>query len=457
MKQEHFVFTMSNIRDLLTIVFKHKRKIVATFLIVAVAATLWGFSRPLKYEAKSVLLIKYGREFVSRSDAGAERVPLSFETVISSEIKILTSKEVITQVISSIGLEKIYPGIARSGSSKIPPIELAVQQYLRDFSVRTIPSSSLIGLSFRHKDPEIAAKALKLQLDYFKEKHLQVFSGSSTAFLEQQLTEYGGKLRAAEQNFSSFKQRNRVFSLEEQRSMILQQKAQVDAALTGVQNEIRQLEQRIAFIKGPRWNADMPPEVRTQMLALQQREQELLEKYTENSRQVQNIRAELQRFQVIAQRQIEDQKKVESSRLENDLNTLRVRADGLRRQLGQLEGEVRTIDLQGREMQELRREITSYENNYQTYARRLEEARISDDMDRNKIANINVVEEPNASMIPDTKLRKKEIAVMGLLGGLIAGLVLAFMIEILSPRMSTPLIAEKRLGLPVMVAIPRKT
>ncbi len=37
-----------------------------------------------------------------------------------------------------------------------------------------------------------------------------------------------------------------------------------------------------------------PPEMRTQLAALQQRERELLEKYNESSRTIQNLRQEIQ-------------------------------------------------------------------------------------------------------------------------------------------------------------------
>jgi hypothetical protein len=45
----------------------------------------------------------------------------------------------------------------------------------------------------------------------------------------------------------------------------------------------------------------------------------------------------------------------------------------------------------------------------------------------------------------------------GLIGGGFAGLALAFLLEFLSPGMTTPFSAERRLSLPVMVAIPRRT
>jgi len=54
------------------------------------------------------------------------------------------------------------------------------------------------------------------------------------------------------------------------------------------------------------------------------------------------------------------------------------------------------------------------------------------------------------------KLGKKEIVGVGFFGGIGAGILLAFLLEFLSPCMTTPSNVEKRLRLPVLVSIPLK-
>jgi uncharacterized protein involved in exopolysaccharide biosynthesis len=52
------MFDLGNIRDLLAIVFKHKYKIIITFLVIFAGVTIFAFLIPRAYEAKSVLLVK---------------------------------------------------------------------------------------------------------------------------------------------------------------------------------------------------------------------------------------------------------------------------------------------------------------------------------------------------------------------------------------------------------------
>ena len=74
------------------------------------------------------------------------------------------------------------------------------------------------------------------------------------------------------------------------------------------------------------------------------------------------------------------------------------------RQISQLNGQLYSLDLKVRDSQEIKREIASQESNYQTYLRKLEEARISDDMDRQKMVALKVIEE---AKISKAKTRQK--------------------------------------------------
>ena len=81
------MFDLGNIRDLLAIIFKHKYKIIITFLVIFAGVTIFAFLIPRAYEAKSVLLVKFGREFMSRPEVGAGGPGFSIppETIMRGE------------------------------------------------------------------------------------------------------------------------------------------------------------------------------------------------------------------------------------------------------------------------------------------------------------------------------------------------------------------------------------
>jgi uncharacterized protein involved in exopolysaccharide biosynthesis len=135
-----------------------------------------------------------------------------------------------------------------------------------------------------------------------------------------------------------------------------------------------------------------------------------------------------------------------------ELSSQVAKAAALTRQLGNLENEIRSFDLLGNEFQTLKREVASNEKNYRTYLERLEEARISEDMDRKKMANISVIQ-PAAVPAKPVKPKKGLNILLGMILGAVSGLGFAFFSEYTSESFSTPGIAEKQLALPVLTTI----
>ena len=93
------------------------------------------------------------------------------------------------------------------------------------------------------------------------------------------------------------------------------------------------------------------------------------------------------------------------AKAEGELNVARAKAESLKRQLAQIDGNIAFLEKRSVELQDLSREVAQEEQNYQTYARKLEESLISDDMDRRKMVAISVIEKAVVPMAPKrTKL-----------------------------------------------------
>jgi uncharacterized protein involved in exopolysaccharide biosynthesis len=91
--------------------------------------------------------------------------------------------------------------------------------------------------------------------------------------------------------------------------------------------------------------------------------------------------------------------------------------------------------------------------NYDLYLQKLEESRVSDAMDSEKISNVNVVEPatpPHKPVSPKVALNLLLSVVFGLFGGL----ALAFLLEYLSDRLENAEDVEQGLELPVLTSIP---
>jgi uncharacterized protein involved in exopolysaccharide biosynthesis len=473
----------TGIRDYLAIIFKHKTKIIAVFLSIVVVVTVASFLLPPTYEAESSILVKIGREYMNRSEVGADKsiISLNQAEMTNSEIQILTNRDLIKKVVTKLRVETIYPKMLVNLQPGDDPLETAVEKFSKALTVEGVQKSSVIQVSFQHRDPKVAALAVNTLVEFYKEKHLQVFSDPKSSFLEKQLSDYEQKLQASETSLQKFKQEHRVFSLEDQRKLLLDQRTGLDTSLKTAENSISELQKKIVSLRaqmkrisenGASYTSTerdrIIVEAKSRLLSLQIEEQELLKKYTENNYLVVNMRKEIRMVTNFLKEQEDDiSRKVkpgntvyqnvelELIRAEADFSSQKAKAATLRRQLGQLDGEIQALDYREKDMQQLKREQAINEKNYQTYADKTEEARIADDMNRLKLANISVIDVATVPVQPVKPKKALNIA-LGIVFGALAGLGLAFLSEHSTQSFSTPQSVEQRLGLQVLAAIPYK-
>jgi uncharacterized protein involved in exopolysaccharide biosynthesis len=472
-----------NLRDFLTILFKHRSQILTIFFVVVAMVTIASFVATPIYEAKSSLLVKYGREYMNQSEVGNSQPMMSLnrEEIINSEIQIMKSPDLAKRVIETIKLSQIYPDLVRNPPKRIKPMDEAIAKFEKQLTVEDIKKSSVIMVSFEHKNPQVASKAVNLLVDYFKEKHLQVFSSPQSSFLEGQVAVFRKKLLESESDMQDFKQKNRVYSLDEQRTLMLRQRTDLATEMMNARNSVSELQRRLDTLRSrvkalTSSNAlytqterdKIIVEAKSRLLALEINQQELLRKYKEDNKLVVENRTQIQLVKSFLREQEADiSRKVLTGnsvyqaaqtdvvRTEADLSAQRAKYATLKVQLEQLDSEIQALDLREKEMQNLKRELVTNEKNFQVYGDKMEEARIIDDMNRLKMANISVIQ-PAPVPVEPVKPQKGLNIFLGIVFGTISGIGFAFFSERNSQGLVTPEIAERRLNLKVLASIPYK-
>ena len=450
-----------NMRDLLQIVFKYRGRMITVFFLIVAAAILITFLIPPVYEAKSTLMIKFGREHIYRPElSGETRTPLFLtqEGVINSEIQILTSRDLLKKVVAEIGQEKMYGDLLQMFSTRNAPLDEAVLQFERDLQVESKTRSDVIQVSLSHRDPQIAAKAVNLLVDRFREKHLQVFSGPTTPFLERQLAIYGEKLKSSESTLEAYKQKHGIYSIEEQRAQYYRRRAELETLALTIRNQVQETQHKLEFVRTNR-----PPDqtsveleaARNQLMTLQLKEKELLRKYKDTSQTVTAVHDEIRLVGDLIEKHLQKINRNDSLKIQSELNVLKLRQDDIGNSIAGIDNEIRQLESREREFQNLKREVVLNESNYQTYQKKLEEAKISDDMDKQKIANISVIQTASVPIQP-VKPKKGYNVLLGIMLGALGALGVGFLSEYSSQGLSSPEKVKKRLDLPVLASLPHK-
>src|SRR5438552_18973569 len=103
-----------SLRDGASALFRRKTLVLITFVTVIAGTALVTFLLPDKYESRMKILVKNQRVDVAitpEATAGAPPVESEVsESQINSEIELLTSRDLLTQVVTECGLVKFETG-----------------------------------------------------------------------------------------------------------------------------------------------------------------------------------------------------------------------------------------------------------------------------------------------------------------------------------------------------------
>jgi uncharacterized protein involved in exopolysaccharide biosynthesis len=108
------------LRDLLTILFKHRYKVLIPFVVIAIGTVIvaWVWS-PKQYVARALPMVKFGREFMPVSELpGQDRPGINQEATLNTEMQILTSSDLAKKLLESTG-EQAGRFVSRKASSGI--------------------------------------------------------------------------------------------------------------------------------------------------------------------------------------------------------------------------------------------------------------------------------------------------------------------------------------------------
>lgn len=373
-----------------------RRRLMVASIFGAVMLTVGLFTAlatPM-YEATSLLLIKFGREYVYQDDVGGGGggiVPRGRETLINSEIQILRSAEVVKGVVETMGVETLYPQLALAPPPGQPIESIAAARFLANLQVRQVQDADVIQVSLRNSDPQVTARAVNLLVDLFKEKHLEAFGEpQATAFLEEKAAKASEELKAAEAKLLEFQAEHPQFSLEDKDALLLRERTELETALRDVENQIVTARQRSL--------TDDPavPGAQEQLLTLRLQERKLLNTHNEDSRQVQNVRREIALVEEFLKNSAADS----TGRHGQELGLLAARRQRLEQRLAAVDADMQSLPALSSRYRELQRDVVAKEGSYERIQQRLEKARTSAEMDRQKIANISVIQPAYAPLQP---------------------------------------------------------
>lgn len=467
-----------SMRDVLFVIFKRQKMIISIFLVTVATVTIGVFLTKPVYEASVKILLN--REVSESLLKMAPWYPMTrkyeLEEEINSEIELIKSREVIEAVLDEldqkVSVQKpsdsqdVSPSSA--SDSEIGERDLVRSRLNRIFALQKkivaepVKKSDVIQIRYSCHDPQMAMDVSNAVAEKYIDYRAKIYRTSGVVdFFDEQMEITKSNLDQLELALKDYRQQEALLSYDKQEMILLSKLNEFEISLTKVRKDIISKEAKYEkirdFMSSPLQPLVPSLEIREEgitfalygrLIDLRMQLNKLLTHFTEDHREVKNLRREIDLGQAELRTEVEKVIELEESSLE----ILRAEESALNSTVNMLYKEVRALPEKELTVMRLQRAIEDHQGVYSMLVLKREEARISEASDR-RITNISVISRATLPIRP-IRPQKAMLLIVGCLIGLIGGFGLAFVVEYLDHSLKTNEDVEHYLNLPVLACIP---
>jgi polysaccharide biosynthesis protein PslE len=491
-----------SMRDLFYVLFRHKWKMLLFFVAVVSTVTFMTMRAQKIYHSDSKLLVRLGRENMTLDPSTTGTVvgiTRSIEAEVLTELGILQSHRVLERTAVKLGSDTF-------ANTETTATEISIIQKLRNMIPRSTPTtqidplenkvlklggmirvekaglkSNILNVTCEAPNPKEAQKILSTFVEAYLDEHVVVHSTSgSFDFITSHSSNLKDDLLKLDNQIQELKETSNLSNYDAELQIRLTQIGSTRDRISTAQSDLEGSKARISELVAAL--ADLPEtllsetvtglpnatadRMRERLYTLKLQEQDMLSKYSEDSRQVEDIRR-----QIKAAEDILNQEDTTRTQLTHRVSTIRDRVEqdmmieqankssfeaqivALSESLNKAEKELQNCNKAGTQIKRLERELALKLTNYRNYSESLEKARIDKAMETDKISNISILQ---AATLPINHIRpNKPIQIaLGLLLGFVGAIAVAFISEHADHAITTPEGVEKALNLSTLISVP---
>jgi uncharacterized protein involved in exopolysaccharide biosynthesis len=258
------------------------------------------------------------------------------EAEVKSELEILKSQDMVESVVDAIGpaaflnpaeevngtsggsaacmaewLRSLLGGLASPFNAlfnQFSDRDLAILGVIKSLEIDTLKASNIITINFQTESRKLAQETINKLIGFYLDKHVNVHNTpGSFEFFTKETDQFRESLVKVEDNLKNLKNRTGIASLVEQRNILLARVGHLQQALEETESDlatssakVRALENSLAQLPkttvvqettgNPNQSVDL---MRARLYELELKEQDLLSKYNETSKPVQEVRRQL--------------------------------------------------------------------------------------------------------------------------------------------------------------------
>ncbi len=422
------------------------------------------------YKAELKLMVKHDRtdSVVTPTPNADTSRPVLTDHDVLSQVELIRSDDLLERVADESGLSSRLLAGGRA-SSDAEALAVATTQLRDEILVTPIKRTWLIDVTYHAPDQYTARHVLDTLARLYLEKHLALHRQSGVyKFFTSQTEQARQELHAAQDRLVTFGRKNGVVSASLERESVLQKVVEFDALraqaaaaqaetakrLSAVRKELSSVPARQVAEVRTGDDAGVTRDVRNRILTLEARRSELLRKFTPRYRGVVEIDAQLREAraaletarqsrltqETVAASPAREWLDTERARVVAEHAAARARTQAFADTANLYRDRAQLLDVRNAEERDLVLQLEGAEQKYLLYAQKAEEARISDGLDRMRIANVVIAQAPTVDY--EAK-RNPSLAMLPalLLVALCLSFVIAIAVDTLDPRQPSAAVA----------------
>jgi uncharacterized protein involved in exopolysaccharide biosynthesis len=450
------------LRELVAILFRQKR-IAGILFGCSFGLCLVIFSmQPNVYDAEMKILVNQTRVdpvLTPDSQAPYRTIGALTEQDLSSEAELLKSRDILEGAVTECTTNRpkqtfwaaipVVSVFAAEPSTKKPPVYdiVALSHAVRDLDQRieavASKSSNLISVTYSSTNPTGAACILKTVARLYMEKHLAMHRpGGAFEFFRQEADRYKSDLAGIERQLAQFGREQQLVTEGTEKEITVRKLGDYAASLVDTRTEIAATQARIRSLENlsnttePRQmksirtspNAALK-ELQTQLVALELKRTDMRQKFNPAYRPLQDLDtqidelkstiAEVQKIPFVEEttdaNPANDWLRVELAKSKSELASLQASAPAKEHAVKEYRSMALDMDQKNIKRAELVRLQKATEEKYLLYLRKQDDARIEQEMDRQRILNVAIAQDPTVPILPEPSLLSVKLSFAGLL------------------------------------------
>jgi polysaccharide biosynthesis transport protein len=452
--------------DYLLILRKHQWLILSFMLSVVTVVAIATFRmQPVYMATARVQIDRENSNILPFQGVDAYDLMIDTDNYIETQSKILTSETLALETIRNTGLSALPQFSSPNGPSEaVATGNLANQKrppelggFLGSLSVKRVPNSRLMDVSFESTDPQLAAHVVNAHIETYVQRNFQSQYDSTTratTWLRDQLDELKIRVQKSEDARIAYERQNQIWTLDDKQNITTQRFADANRELTTAQTERVKKQAVLEFAKSG--NIDAVPQIQSDA-ALAEFQRRLNDRTTEYRDALEQFGPNFPRVKHL-ESQIKDLRNDIQKEKQNIIDAL----DSEYRQAVARETMLgKELDIQKRDVNEmagkmveyniLKREAEANKVLYDGLLTKLREAGVSAGL---RSSNIRVVDPAMIPSAPSRPAKTRNVA-LAFVVGLVGGIGLALIREYMDNTVKTPDDIETLARLPSLAVVPQ--